>query len=80
MSSSYFLRLFQGWTDCRCLSLVSPEVLGRSSINDLQLGVEKEKTRHCLGLEESPKWLDLRTWNLRGWVTEGTDHLHCCLI
>lgn len=36
--------LFQGWTDCPCLSLVSPELLGRNSINDLQLGVEREKT------------------------------------
>lgn len=30
--------LLQGWTDCHCLSLVFPGLLGRNSINDLQLG------------------------------------------
>lgn len=60
-----FPSLFQGWTDCHCLSLGFPGLLGRSSINDLQLGAEKERTGQCLGLAVSPRGLHLRTWNLR---------------
>lgn len=37
-------------------------------MTDPSLGVEKEKTGHCLGLEASQGG-----WNLRGWVEEGTE-------
>lgn len=63
--SHSLLSLLQGWTDCHCLSLVFPGLLGRSSISDLQLGAEKEGPGQCLGLAGSPRWLCLRTWNLR---------------
>lgn len=45
--------LFQGWTGYPCLSLVFPGLPGRNSTSDLLLGVEKEKTGHCLVLEAS---------------------------
>lgn len=71
--------LLQGWTDCHCLSPVSPGHLRRLSTSDLQLGVGGRKLDTaicCPGLEGHPGVVDLRNLNQRGWEAEG----HSCTV
>lgn len=44
-------------------------------VTDPSLGLEKEKTGHCLGLEASQGG-----WNLEGGWRREPNHLYCCVI
>lgn len=83
-ASDYPLPLLQGWTDYRCLSLVSPGCLRRPSTSDLQLGVGGRKLDTaicCPGLERrpgvgDPQDLESERVGGRGELSL----LHCCII